>query len=141
MRVRYFVAADLVEALYRGLADNTAGKLIHTVLRNDLMLIDELGICSPRRDRFAAALPFSSPRPASTAVWAENETQVVPDPPSPAATAYALDTSSSETHTPAHEGACPNCRSKPPLLAAARSRRHSRCIWMLLRKAAGASSC
>ncbi len=43
LRVRYFVAADLVEALYRGLADNTVGKLIHTVLRNDLVLIDELG--------------------------------------------------------------------------------------------------
>jgi DNA replication protein DnaC len=41
--VRYFVAADLVEALYRGLADNTVGKLIHTVLRNDLVLVDELG--------------------------------------------------------------------------------------------------
>jgi DNA replication protein DnaC len=27
LRVRYFVAADLVEALYRGLADNTVGKL------------------------------------------------------------------------------------------------------------------
>lgn len=43
LRVRYFVAADLVEALYRGLADNTVGKLIHAVLRNDLVLIDELG--------------------------------------------------------------------------------------------------
>src|ERR1700716_470319 len=43
LRVRYFVAADLVEALYRGLADNTVGKLIHTVLLHDLVLIDELG--------------------------------------------------------------------------------------------------
>jgi DNA replication protein DnaC len=43
LRVRYFVAADLVEALYRGLADNTVGKLIHGVLRHDLILIDELG--------------------------------------------------------------------------------------------------
>jgi len=43
LRVRYFVAADLVEALYRGLADNTVGKLIHAMLRNDLVLIDELG--------------------------------------------------------------------------------------------------
>ncbi len=41
--MRYFVAADLVEALYRGLADNTVGKLIHSVLPNDLVLIDELG--------------------------------------------------------------------------------------------------
>ena len=43
LRVRYFAAADLVEALYRGLADNTVGKLIGGILRNDLVLIDELG--------------------------------------------------------------------------------------------------
>lgn len=43
LRVRYFVAADLVEALYRGLADNSVGKLIDSLLRNDLVLIDELG--------------------------------------------------------------------------------------------------
>ena len=43
LRVRYFAAADLVEALYRGLADNTVGKLIGGILRNDVVLIDELG--------------------------------------------------------------------------------------------------
>ena len=43
LRVRYFVAADLVETLYRGLADNTVGKLIHGLLRHDLVLVDELG--------------------------------------------------------------------------------------------------
>ncbi len=42
-RVRYFTAADLVETLYRGLADNSVGKVIDTLLRNDLVLIDELG--------------------------------------------------------------------------------------------------
>lgn len=42
-RVRYFAAADLVETLYRGLADNSVGKVIDTVLRNDLIIIDELG--------------------------------------------------------------------------------------------------
>jgi DNA replication protein DnaC len=42
-RVRYFTAADLVETLYRGLADNSVGKVIETLLRNDLILIDELG--------------------------------------------------------------------------------------------------
>jgi DNA replication protein DnaC len=42
-RVRYFTAADLVETLYRGLADNSVGRLIDTLLRNDLVLIDELG--------------------------------------------------------------------------------------------------
>jgi len=43
MKVRYLVAADLIEALYRGLADNTVGKVIGGLLRNELILIDELG--------------------------------------------------------------------------------------------------
>lgn len=42
-RVRYFTAAELVETLYRGLADNSAGRLIDALLRNDLVLVDELG--------------------------------------------------------------------------------------------------
>ena len=42
-RVRYLTAAELVETLYRGLADNTVGKVIDTLLRNDLVLIDEIG--------------------------------------------------------------------------------------------------
>ncbi|GAB4078471.1 IS21-like element helper ATPase IstB [Nostocoides australiense] len=42
-RVRYLTAADLVETLYRGPADNTVGKVIETLLRNDLVLIDEIG--------------------------------------------------------------------------------------------------
>ncbi len=42
-RVRYWVAADLVEALYRGLADNSVGRVIEGLLRNDLVVIDELG--------------------------------------------------------------------------------------------------
>ncbi len=43
LRVRYFGAADLVETLYRGLADNSVGKLIDGLLRADLIVIDELG--------------------------------------------------------------------------------------------------
>ena len=42
-RVRYFTAADLVETLYRGLANNSVGRVIDTLLRNDLVLVDELG--------------------------------------------------------------------------------------------------
>jgi len=42
-KVRYFTAADLVETLYRGLADNSVGKVIDTLLRNDIVLVDELG--------------------------------------------------------------------------------------------------
>jgi DNA replication protein DnaC len=43
LRVRYATAADLIEQLYRGLADNTVGRLIDGLLRNDLVLIDEVG--------------------------------------------------------------------------------------------------
>ena len=39
-RVRYFTAAELVENLYRGHADNSVGRLIETVLRNDLVIVD-----------------------------------------------------------------------------------------------------
>ena len=43
LRVRYFAAADLVEALYRGLADNSVAKIIDQLLRADLVILDELG--------------------------------------------------------------------------------------------------
>ena len=42
-KVRYHTAADLIEALYRGLADNTVDKTIDTLLHNDLIIIDEIG--------------------------------------------------------------------------------------------------
>ena len=55
-RVRYFAAADLVETLYRGLADNSVGKVIDTVLRNDLIIID---LCRHRdyAEETATAVP------------------------------------------------------------------------------------
>jgi DNA replication protein DnaC len=39
-RVRYLSAAELVETLYRGLADNSVGRVIDTLLRNDVVLVD-----------------------------------------------------------------------------------------------------
>lgn len=42
-RVRYFTAADLLDTLYRGLADNSVGRVIETLLRADLVVVDELG--------------------------------------------------------------------------------------------------
>jgi len=42
-RVRYFTAAELVETLYRGLADNSVGRGIDALLRADLVIVDELG--------------------------------------------------------------------------------------------------
>lgn len=41
--MKYFSAADLVENLYRAMADNTIGKTIESILRNDLVIIDEVG--------------------------------------------------------------------------------------------------
>ncbi|MBW3646308.1 MAG: ATP-binding protein [Actinobacteria bacterium] len=43
LQVRYFTAAELVENLYRGLDDNSVGKLIETALRNDQIIRDEVG--------------------------------------------------------------------------------------------------
>lgn len=43
MRVRYLSAAELIESLYRGLADNSVGKIIDSLLRFDLVIVDELG--------------------------------------------------------------------------------------------------
>jgi len=41
--VRYLSAAELVETLYRGLADNSVGRVIDQLLRNDVVLVDEVG--------------------------------------------------------------------------------------------------
>jgi DNA replication protein DnaC len=60
-KVRYLTAAELTETLYRGLADNSVGKVIDTLLRNDQIIVDEIGF-APLDDtgtqllfRFAAA--------------------------------------------------------------------------------------
>lgn len=46
-RVKYFTAADLVDTLCRGLADHSVGRVITNLLRNDVVLVDELSP-SPR---------------------------------------------------------------------------------------------
>ena len=56
-KVLYFTAAELAETLYRGLADNSVGRVIDTLLRNDLILID---LC---RARDYADVVFSSADP------------------------------------------------------------------------------
>lgn len=43
LRVRYFAAIELVESLYRGLADNSVGRILDQLLRADLVIVDELG--------------------------------------------------------------------------------------------------
>ena len=67
-KVRYLTAADLAETLYRGLADNSVGKIIDTLLRNDLIIIDEVGLRPAGRHRRPAAVPrrrgrLRTPRP------------------------------------------------------------------------------
>lgn len=42
-RVRYFSAAELLETLYRGLADNSVGKVIDQILRAEVVIVDEVG--------------------------------------------------------------------------------------------------
>jgi DNA replication protein DnaC len=42
-KVRYLTAAELVEQLYRGVADNSVGHVIDTLLRHDLVIVDEIG--------------------------------------------------------------------------------------------------
>ena len=42
-RVRYYTAIELVETLWRAQADNTVGKTIEAICRNDLICIDEIG--------------------------------------------------------------------------------------------------
>jgi DNA replication protein DnaC len=42
-RVRYFTAVELIEHLWRAIADNTVGRAIEQVCRNDLIIIDEIG--------------------------------------------------------------------------------------------------
>jgi DNA replication protein DnaC len=37
-RVRYYTAAELIDSLYRGLADNSVGKIIDSLLRYDLVI-------------------------------------------------------------------------------------------------------
>jgi DNA replication protein DnaC len=43
LRVRYFSAIELVETLYRGLADNSVGRILDGLVRSDLLICDELG--------------------------------------------------------------------------------------------------
>jgi DNA replication protein DnaC len=64
-RVRYSTAAELVETLYQGLADNSVGRVIDRLLRHDLVIIDEVG-CAPR----GAVLPggMGGPPPAAATV-------------------------------------------------------------------------
>jgi DNA replication protein DnaC len=54
-KIKYYTAPELVETLYRGLADNSVGRVIDTILRNELIIIDEVGF-APLDDTAAQLL-------------------------------------------------------------------------------------
>ena len=72
-RVRYFTATDLVETLYRALADNSVGRVIEQILKADLILVDEIGF-APMDDNGAQLFFRSSPRPTSADLSASART-------------------------------------------------------------------
>ena len=59
-KVRYFTAAELAEIFHRGLADNSVGRVIDALLRNDLILF-EVGFAP--LDDTGAQLLFRVERP------------------------------------------------------------------------------
>jgi DNA replication protein DnaC len=91
-RVRFFRADVLVEQLYRGLADNSVGRVIDSILRADLVVLDELGFSA--LDAVAAnhlfrlvAAAYETRSLILTSNWAfEQWTNFLPD----AATATAI---------------------------------------------------
>lgn len=91
-KVRFFQADQLIEALYRGLADNTVGKLIERLLRHDFIVIDDLGftaldrVAADHLFRFIAAAYEQRSIAITTNVAFEHWTQFLPD----AATATAI---------------------------------------------------
>lgn len=84
-RVRFLVADELVEELHRGLADNSIGKLIAGLLRNDVVIIDDLGftaldrIAAEHFFRFIAAAYERRSLIVSTSVSFERWTDFLPE--------------------------------------------------------------
>lgn len=84
-RVRCFGADELVEALYRGLADNSVGKLIGGLLRYELVIVDDLGFTAMDRTaaehlfRFVAAAYERRSVIVTTNVALERWTEFLPD--------------------------------------------------------------
>ena len=71
-RVRYLTAAELIELLYRGLADNSVGKQIAALLRCELVIVDEVGFAP--LDATGTQLPASWPAPTNAAAWRSRAT-------------------------------------------------------------------
>ena len=54
-KIKYYTASNLVETLDRGLTDNSVGRIIDTILRNEMIIIDEVGF-APLDDTAAQLL-------------------------------------------------------------------------------------
>jgi IstB-like ATP binding protein len=78
-RVRNFTAADIVETLYPGLADNSVGRVIENILRPDLVLIDEVGFAL-LDDTPSASSAASSTTPSSWSPKASHSACARPEP-------------------------------------------------------------
>lgn len=84
-RVRFLAADELVEELHRGLADNSVGKLVASLLRNDLVVIDDLGFTAMERTaaehlfRFVSAAYEKRSLIVTTNVAFERWTAFLPD--------------------------------------------------------------
>lgn len=102
-RVRYYTAIDLVETLWRAMADNTVGRTIEQTCRNDLILIDEVGF-APLDPPAASSCSGSSQPPTRNAPWPWHPTHrsksgdgssPTNPPPSPSSTGSATTPTSS----------------------------------------------
>ncbi len=58
-KIKYCTPADLVETLYRGLANTSVGRVIDTILRNEMTIIDEVEF-APLDDTEAQLLRWCS---------------------------------------------------------------------------------
>jgi DNA replication protein DnaC len=83
--VRFLAAAELAEELHRGRADNSVGKLVAALLRNDLVVIDHLSFTAMDRTaaehlfRFVAAAYEKRSLIVTTNVAFERWTSFLPD--------------------------------------------------------------
>ena len=109
-KVRYFTAAELVETLYRALADNSVGKVIETLLRNDLIICDVLGF-APLDDtgaqllfRFTAAAYERRSASARTGRSSPGDGSCPSTPPPSACSTGSCTTATSSSPTATHTG-------------------------------------
>ena len=100
-RVRYLPAAELVETLYQGLADNSVGRMLDRLLRHDLVLVDEIGF-APLDPTGTSCCSGSWPPPTNDAASA------------PPATGPSTSGAGSYPSTPPPSPCWTGCSTTPP---------------------------